>query len=97
MRRLWISVFVAFVLSLVLSQRGFSGNPQESPRIDAGRIMARLEALGEIGKTAEGGVSRPAFSPDGMIVELPQYFLSAKFQAILQACLRNSIRHVREE
>jgi len=65
MRRLWISVFVAFVLSLVLSQRGFSGNPQESPRIDAGRIMARLEALGEIGKTAEGGVSRPAFSePD---------------------------------
>jgi len=65
MRRLWIAVFVAFVLSLVLSQRGFSGNPQESPRIDAGRITSRLEALGEIGKTAEGGVSRPAFSePD---------------------------------
>jgi N-carbamoyl-L-amino-acid hydrolase len=30
--------------------------------MNAGRIMARLEALGEFGRTPEGGVNRPAFS-----------------------------------
>ena len=62
MKRSWPAIFV---LCLVLAPQDLPGEPQESPRIDAGRIMARLEALGQIGKTAEGGVSRPAFSePD---------------------------------
>ena len=50
------------VLNLALVPLALSEGLQESPRIKAERLMARLEALGEIGKTAEGGVSRPAFS-----------------------------------
>jgi len=53
---------ILLVMSLVLFPKGFSGNPRESPKINPARILARLEALGEFGKTAEGGVSRPAFS-----------------------------------
>jgi N-carbamoyl-L-amino-acid hydrolase len=54
-----------FILILALAPQVLPEDPGESPRVDAGRVMARLEALGEIGRTAEGGVSRPAFGdPD---------------------------------
>ena len=56
---------VLIVLNLALVPLALSEGLQESPRIMAERVMARLEALGRIGRTAEGGVSRPAFSePD---------------------------------
>jgi N-carbamoyl-L-amino-acid hydrolase len=49
------------VLSLVLAPQVLPGDPQDSLKINPERILVRLEALGEIGRTAEGGVSRPAF------------------------------------
>ncbi|MBP1767224.1 MAG: amidase, hydantoinase/carbamoylase family [Candidatus Aminicenantes bacterium] len=59
MKRSW-PLFV--VLNLALVPLTLSERLQESPRIRAERLRARLEALGEIGRTPEGGVSRPAFS-----------------------------------
>jgi len=62
MKRLGFVLLVLFGLNLGLSAQVLSEGPKLPPEIDGGRIMARLEALGEIGKTAEGGVNRPAFS-----------------------------------